>query len=270
MAPTVVQHLGSPSEYTDLSLKGKIGVRLLRFADMVTAINRDEVESLRRAGFPTEYLATLPNAIDTDIFRPADKQQAKNTVGLRDDRQYITYVGRIRDSKNVPLLVDVLDLVSATFPEIQLLVVGGGDDTHIKNIKSKCHEIGLESKVHLVGPVSYEDIADYYNCSELIVSPSHAEGVSMTTLESAACQTPFVGTSAHDATFFESGKNCLLSDTVSAKSIADAVLRLLRDRQWASKIAQRAHDDVIDVHGMDRVATKVINVYETAVEHHTT
>ena len=140
------------------------------------------------AGHPVTH---VPNAIDTDVFAPMDKQAARAHHHLPMDKKLLLFgAQRITDErKGFSFLVEACEHISKHHPSLPGklgVVVLGGDAESVKE--------ALPLPVYPVNYLSSEaDIAELYNAVDLFVTPSLQDNLPNTIVEAMSCGTPCVG-----------------------------------------------------------------------------
>ena len=136
-------------------------------------------------------VTNIPNAIDTDVFTPKNKQEARKRHNLPMDKKLLLFgAQRITDKrKGFSFLVEACEHISMhhpTLPKELGVVVLGGDAQSVKE--------ALPFPVYTVNYLSNEkDIAELYNAADLFVTPSLQDNLPNTIVEAMACGTPCVG-----------------------------------------------------------------------------
>lgn len=119
---------------------------------------------------------------------------------------------------------------------------------------------GLEGHVTLLG--FQADVATLYAAADLLVHPSHREGVPRVLLEAAATGLPIVATDiAGNREIVRDGVTGSLVPVRDADALAAAILRLLADRELATRLAEAARADVRRRYGQLAFADRVARVY---------
>jgi len=122
---------------------------------------------------PSEALAAtlegdvtvVPFGVDTDLFRPMDRQAARDRLGWPDDERVALFpYDTSRDVKDFPRAKRVVEAVEA--------------DVTLRTISD----------------VPYEDVPVYMNASDLVLVTSRREAGPMVVKEAAACNVPVVST----------------------------------------------------------------------------
>ncbi len=117
--------------------------------------------------------AVIPNGVDTDLFRPRERAQARAQLGLHERQRYALFVGRPEYRKGADLLLE-----SCRGAGWELLHAGA---TPIPGAR------------HL-GLLAPEQLADAYAAADCLLFPTRYEACSYVLLEALACGTPAVTT----------------------------------------------------------------------------
>jgi D-inositol-3-phosphate glycosyltransferase len=170
--------------------------RVVSSADRIVAANVVERAELVRdyAAHPSR-IATIPCGVDTDLFSPGDRADARRQLGL-DDRPLLLWVGRIAPIKGLDTLLGAVARLRDGGHDIQLLIVGGDADEptdgHETSLRQRIERLRLEDTVRLVGPQPQSVLPTYYSASDVTVLPSYYESFGMVALEAMACGSPVV------------------------------------------------------------------------------
>jgi glycosyltransferase involved in cell wall biosynthesis len=128
-------------------------------------------------------IQSIPNAIDTSFFKPADKQNAKRILGVDPSKKHILFVAmRVNaPKKGFSYLEKALQGLDHSTTE--LIVVGNAQD--LPELQLKAHIMG-----HISSP---EKMIQIYQAADVFVTPSLEENLPNTLMEALACGTPCVG-----------------------------------------------------------------------------
>ncbi|WP_440864635.1 glycosyltransferase [Symbiopectobacterium purcellii] len=128
-------------------------------------------------------IATIPNAINTGIFKPLEKNYCRSLFNLNHNVKMIGFgaIGGARDErKGFDLLIAAL---KKTNPNVECIVFGQSKEI---NIDIKCKFIS-------VGHISDDySLAALYNCLDVMIVPSRLEAFGQTASEAIACGIPVV------------------------------------------------------------------------------
>jgi len=170
--------------------------RIVSDADRIVAANVVErAELLRDYGAHASRIATIPCGVDTDLFTPGDRAEARRRLGL-DDRPVLLWVGRIAPIKGLDTLLDTVARLREAGRDMRLLVVGGEADEptngHETSLRRRIAALGLGESVRFVGPQPQSVLPLYYVAADVTVLPSYYESFGMVALEAMACGSPVI------------------------------------------------------------------------------
>ena len=164
----------------------------LRHATAVIAVSRDLSRIAGVLGVEEKRRRYIPNGVDLDLFRPADRAAARARVGLPKDSLVFTCLGYFMAVKGHRVLVEAFVLLRERRPDAILVLAGDGPLE--PEIRRQVAEAGLEASVRFLGPVAHASTAAWLQASDVLVLPSFNEGTPLATLEALACGKPVVGT----------------------------------------------------------------------------
>ena len=208
-------------------------------------------------------VTNVPNAIDTDVFKPMDKLEARRRHNLPMDKKLLLFgAQRITDKrKGFDFLVEACEHISMHHPTLpgQLeVVVLGGDAPSVKEL--------LPLPVHIVNYLSNEDdIAQLYNAVDLFVTPSLQDNLPNTIVEAMSCGTPCVGFDVGGIPEMINHKqDGYVADYCDSLDFAQGIAWCLNpDRPTALSAAARA--DALATYSQSVAATRYLSIYQSAL-----
>ena len=159
---------------------------------IISATETEKTELIRLYGAQEEQIKIVPCGVNTSMFHPLDKVEARNTLGLGEGK-IILFVGRIEALKGVDNLVRAMGLLK--IPEDARLLVIGGDEhsrTEVERLKDMTLEMGSSRSIDFIGTVEQTKLPLYYSAADVSVVASYYESFCLVILESLACGTPVV------------------------------------------------------------------------------
>ncbi|HEX8931889.1 MAG TPA: glycosyltransferase [Patescibacteria group bacterium] len=152
---------------------------------------------------PPEKIAVVAPGVDTKLFHPQDKQQAKKAIGADLGHKMILFVGRIEPVKGIEVLIYAVKILLQHYPQLKacLWIVGGDTSQnpqlwpkHLHKLEELRQLLNLHTTVKFVGQKQQHELPNYYNAADLVVMPSHYESFGLAALEAMACGTPVITT----------------------------------------------------------------------------
>jgi D-inositol-3-phosphate glycosyltransferase len=141
----------------------------------------------------------IPCGVDTTLFCPQDRQQARRTLALPEAAPMVLFVGRLQPLKGLDTLLRAVHLVRQHYPTLHVRIVGGGVDEgdpheaeELGRLRALAEHLGLTPHLAFTKAQPQETLAQYYAAADVFVMPSHYESFGMVVLEAMACGLPVV------------------------------------------------------------------------------
>ncbi|MCZ6702619.1 MAG: glycosyltransferase family 4 protein [Ignavibacteria bacterium] len=130
----------------------------------------DAFEVLGSYGVCNEKIFIINNSPDTELLLQARKEAEVLEPFSPFSYHRLIHVGRLVKWKRVDLIIDALPKILESFPDTELLILGGGAETN--NLKKIVDRNNLNHKIYFVGPI-YDpiDLGRYFlSCSIYILA----------------------------------------------------------------------------------------------------
>ncbi|WP_231933274.1 glycosyltransferase [Botrimarina mediterranea] len=162
----------------------------LRAADGVVAVSDHLRREVVKLGVDEAKVNVVYDGVDTSIFSPGSKQEARESLGIPPEQAAILFVGNLVPVKGIDrLLSAAADLVQST-ERLHVHLVGAGPEK--ARLQELAIDLGVSEKVTFHGPREHAELPNWFRAANVVCLPSHSEGVPNVLLESAACGAPFV------------------------------------------------------------------------------
>ena len=217
-----------------------LAVRGLPRAQAIIAVSEYVKSQLvQRVGIPSERIHVIPEAVDHDVFYPAEPSaDLKARYGLPDGCRYLLYVGSEQPRKNFLLLLRAFACLKSRISDVRLLKVGQPEvDTERQKALALIDELGLHDDVIFCGHVG-QDLPAFYRFADLFVFPSLYEGFGFPPLEAMACGTPVVCSNTTSLPEVV-GDAALLFDPEDEDTFVELMARALSDGTLAQDLRRR-------------------------------
>jgi glycosyltransferase involved in cell wall biosynthesis len=145
-----------------------------------------------------------------------------------------------------------------THHRLRCLVIGGG--RRQPEMEALVQELSLTPWVNFLG--NRDDIPDLLASLDIFVLPSHSEGISRSLLEAMASALPVVVSEAGGSPeVVQHEVNGLLVPVKNVSALAQALIRLLDDPEWARQLGLAASQRVVDHFSLDRLGQELNEIY---------
>jgi glycosyltransferase involved in cell wall biosynthesis len=166
----------------------------LRNSTRNIAVSRALLDEMMRLGAPPEKIAVIGNGVDEKRFRPLERAEARQALGMPAKAQVVIAVGALAPVKNHEMLIEAASRVVQRYPDLRIYIIGEGNQRkHLEDLASRS---GLEGCISFPGKRPNEELNLWYSAANVTCLPSRKEGWPNVVLESLACGTPVVATNA--------------------------------------------------------------------------
>lgn len=161
-------------------------------ADLITAPSKKAEEYLKDCGIERP-LTVVPNHVDPLFFHSQNISESKlsqlrRSLNLPLDSTVAIFAGRLTIDKSVEVLLEQWASQIKPTDHLHLLVVGDGPEAEPLSVWA--HDLGIAGQVSFLGSVPHEKMPEYYAVSDVFVSASSHDLMSIAALEAAACGLP--------------------------------------------------------------------------------
>ncbi len=286
MGKTKHKHQGS----ADTSPQERIVVesQIIRSVERVIAQCPTEwSELVDDYGADPERVVIIPSAVNTTVFHPITREEARQRIGLAQNAFVVVYVGRMLPRKDVRnVIYGMAQLVrdcerqtvqyGTTFPPLHLLLVGGETTEpdpratpEIGVLQQLVTELGISDYVTFVGKRQQDVLHNYYCAGDVAVTTPWYEPFGLTPLEGMACGRPVVGSAVGGITYtIADGETGLLVPPRDPNALAERLHQLLIEPERCIQMGQAARVRVEQEFTWETVARRTSVLYESVLAAH--
>jgi len=142
-----------------------------------------ESEARASALLRGQKITSIPNPIDTHIYKKGNKQEARQRLGLPLDKKLILFASQrvTNENKGMSYLIEACNQLSG----YEVVILGGHAEEVVGQLSLKAWPLGYVN--------DEARIVDVYNAADVFVLPSLSENLPNTIMEAMACGVPCVG-----------------------------------------------------------------------------
>ncbi len=234
-----------------------------RWADCVL-VNADAIRlRLISQGYRPDNIVVIRNGITLSGSSAKRPGILRREFGLPASAQVVVVFSRLNQMKGVQYFLDAAAIVARRFPGVRFLVAGDGANK--KELEQKAEHMGLGPQTVFAGFRC--DVREWLPEADLSVLPSLSEGLSNSLLESMASGVPVIGASVGgNPEVIDHEVTGLLVPPKDAKALANAMCRLLGDREMAARFGRAGTRRVAEMFSVDRSVGETAGLYQRLVE----
>ena len=248
--------------FSETSPLVKIFKGLERFIDrcadlIITSSERGRQELIHDWQIAPEKVTNLIDGVDTEIFRPLSRSDARRELGIPDDAKLVVYLGLFNRYQGVDLLLEVISVVKAEAPEIRFLLMGFPDQEY----RSRASEMGIDDIVTFTGRVNYDRAPFFLSAGDLAVSPKLAQTEANGKLFNyMACGLPTL--------VFENqinreilGDDGIYVEHGNTSALANAIITTIHNAESMILLSAQVRERTIRMHSWDARSKQLVHAY---------
>lgn len=214
--------------------------------------------------FRDQRIEVIPNGIDTEIYKPLNKEAARSAYNLPQDKHLILFSAFNATSdkrKGGQFLVPAIKKMSQAGwgSKIELIIIGS-------SAPENPPDFGM--KVHYMGSL-HDEISQVllYSAADVVVAPSMQENLSNTVMESLACGTPVVAFDIGGMPdMIEHQINGYLATPFEPNDLAGGMMWVLENENRRDMLSARARQTVVERFALKTVANRYLALYQNILK----
>jgi glycosyltransferase involved in cell wall biosynthesis len=203
-------------------------------------------------------VCSIPNAIDTEIWQPIDRAEARKMMGLPQGIQLIAFgamAGGEQERKGFDLLIDALGHLRGQAPGLEIIIFGQSRPKDVPDLGFPIHYAG-----HLYDDLSLRAL---YSAADAMVIPSRMDNLPNTGVEALACGTPVVAFNTGGLADIVSHKRTgWLARAFDTEDLAEGIKWVLGEQAHHRNLMESAREDAIKRFSCPVIASQYRALYE--------
>ncbi len=241
--------------------------RAIQGADRYVGYTDYEAKYVEEKGIDPDRISTIGLGVDPEPFHEASRDEARQRLGFG-DFPVVGFIGQIVPHKGVDTLIRAMPRVWKAHPETRVLVAGARrlfasqlekmvgewpDDWRQKVVF--CYDFKSEEKPWL------------YAALDVFAYPSAFESFGIAFLEAWSAGKPVIGCrKGAIPSVINAGRDGLLIGYQDDVLLAEAIMALLSNRDWARKMGESGYKKVLLNHTWPIVTGRFRDVYSATLE----
>lgn len=201
------------------------------------------------------------NGVDPDKYRRHGDVEG-NDCG----KWTVLVIASLQRIKAQDIAIRAVDILKERMPEIELRIVGRGDETYADYLERLAAELGVSDRVVFCGYQS--DIRGYLDDAKAVLIPSVLESFGRVAIEAMAAGVPVIASDAYALReIVVDGYNGFLVPPNSPGEMADRLLLLHDDPQLHETLRENAREWIRTRFGLDRYVREMESILRNTVSY---
>ena len=217
-----------------------------------------ESEAKKSALLKGHKVTSIPNTIDTHIYNRCHKQEARERLGLPQDKRLILFASQrvTNENKGMSYLIEACQKLT-DIPQLGVIILGGHAEEVVEQLPLETFPLGYVN--------DEQRIVDVYNAADVFVLPSLSENLPNTIMEAMACGVPCVGFKVGGIPEeIDHKRNGYVADYRNAEDLAKGIRWILTEADYEF-LSDNAVHKVAQNYSQQSVAMKYLDVYHQAL-----
>jgi L-malate glycosyltransferase len=234
---------------------------LTLFESKVIAVCNRGKDMLAYNGINRDKIDVIYNGVDINQWKEPFESKIREKYNILDDEFIFSCASRFAHDKGHKFLVESVPLLKKmTNKKFRLLLAGDGP--FLEEIKALVKKLSVENEVIFVGFL--DNIKELFYGSDSYVNSSEHEALSFLIVEALASGLPTIVTNmAGNVDIVNEETKCgLLVEYNNSQSMANAMLKMMRDEGLRNSLTKNAKKAVFERFNLDVVIDKTFAIYK--------
>ena len=213
-----------------------------------------------------QAVTNIPNAINTNLFKPRDKKQARERCHLPQTKKLLLFGSvKITDKrKGIDYLVEACHQIASAYPdfskELGVVVFGNQAGQYASLFPFPIYPMNYVS--------NEKELVDIYNAVDLYVTPSLQDNLPNTIVEAMACGIPCIGFNVGGIPqMIDHLHNGYVAEYQSAHDLANGIHWALTEGEYES-LSEEACRKAVSSYSESTIAKRYVEIYNKVTENH--
>lgn len=225
--------------------------------------SKNEIERIYNV--PSHKIKITPYAASKNCRKFEDISGFKHISDLYNlPEKYILYVGRLEPRKNIDGLIDAFAKLNNKASVKHKLVIAGAGDPLFPEYRKQLLRKARGQSIIFTGKIASEHLPLLYNCADIFVYPTYAEGFGLPVLEAMACGTAVITTKTSSIPEV-TGDAAILTEPGNNNELACAIEKLLANPGHREQLSRKSLDQA-DNFSWENTARETLDIYRSEIE----
>jgi L-malate glycosyltransferase len=233
--------------------------------DRYVCISAAIQEILVQYGVPAEKVSVVKSSVSqapyADVNRTNIKAKYYEKFNVISDTVIIGNASAVTQEKGYEVLLQACGQLRAKNVKFFCLIAGDGPASFTRQLKEMTIQLGIEKKVHFLGHIS--NVYEFLSALDVLVVPSHSEGLGTILLEGALAGCALVGSRVGGIPeIIKHNETGLLVEKGDATALAQALESLISQPELRLRFSQAALHHVKNEFSLEKMIQGNLQIYK--------
>ena len=228
----------------------------LNRADKIISVTKETKEFLIKTHkINPRSISLIPLGVDTDFFKFNGKARngTRKRFKIKENDIVLIFSGIAVRRKGIEILLEAL--LEIKNENVKLMIVGGGDESYMQELRKLGKKLGIEDKAIFTGFVKKDYVKNYFSAADIGVWPGNN---SVSIMEAMACRLPIVMVDLQ-LSHLVSYNNGLKFPQHNKEKLKEALEKLIGNNKLRSNMAENSVSAIKKYYSYDIIAEQFLN-----------
>ncbi len=233
----------------------------------ITLTKKMKQEVIEHTRMPQGRINVIPIGTDLQRFNPClyDQKTARIQFDIPQSKLVVGVLGRLDLQKGQEEFIRAIPILLKHQTNLHFVIAGDeteGQYGFKKNLRDLSIELGVNDKVQFL-PFT-DAVPEFMSAIDIFVLPSHAETFGFVLVEALAMGKAIVATNSGGVPeIITHGSTGLLTPPQNVPALAEAILKLLKDKQLRSSFSSEARTDALKRFDVTQCVDQLVTSLDT-------
>jgi len=253
--------------------------KLVRRAETIACQRADHVAvlcqgirgDLHKRGISLEKMTAIGNGVDVHSLMPCPPDAEYQRAWKLSGKKVIGFIGSFYRYEGLDLLVEAFAQLAVRYPNLTLLLLGGGDIE--TELVAQIERLGLGDRVLLPGRIPHERVPGVYALMDVLVYPRHSSRLTelvtpLKPLEAMAMRRAIAASDiGGHRELVRDGETGLFFRAGDVADLIQTVARLLDDGSLRDRLANQGRAWVVQERTWEKTTAAYEQIYAQVLQH---
>lgn len=247
-------------------IHGHLAKRAFARADVVTSDSRVKQKSGYKLGAKKDNNFIIQYGVDDTIFSPR-ATNIRQTLGIAENTVLLLSPRGIAALYNLDDIIRALGILRNNNINFKCIFKYSFGDEYLKVYKRLVKELNLEAHVIWIGYIDHNELPNYYNAADIVISVPSSDSSPKSVYEAMLCGKPVIASDlpwCHE--HLTNDENILITGVNNPKQLANNVMRLISDPDLSQRLGSNSIKKAKEIFSYEKNAVKMEDIMNKAVE----